>query len=478
MGTRKSPSPLGNLELRNNQFLKEKGTSEVKSTKRLPALKVTPDGKGIAAHVGSRLLAEMAEVTGLSAAMSEAMAPTVVRRRRHDPGQVLVDLAVTIADGGDCLSDLAVLRNQPSLFGAVASTPTASRVVDDVDAELLDAIRGARAKARAAAWSAGLDPTTKMDPLILDFDATLVDSHSEKEGAAPTYKRGFGFSPLHCYLDATGEALAAILRPGNAAPHNPADHIALLELALDQLPVAPDGDDAVAMLVRADSAGSTHAFIDALRDRCIQFSVGFRIREEVRLAVCDLPESAWTEAMAQDMEPRDEAQVAELTGSVDLSTWPEGTRMIVRRELPHPGATFSLFDPQGYRHQVFLCDSADPDISYLEARHRGHARVEDRLRCAKDTGLRNLPFPAFENNACWVELVLMAQDLIAFTEGLTLDAEIATAEPKRLRYAILHTAGRITMTGRTATLHLQSEWPWARQLADAFTRLRALSFVT
>ena len=152
--------------------------------------------------------------------------------------------------------------------------------------------------------------------------------------------------------------------------------------------------------------------------------------------------------------------------------------MIVRRELPHPGATFSLFDPQGYRHQVFLCDSADPDISYLEARHRGHARVEDRLRCAKDTGLRNLPFPAFENNACWVELVLMAQDLIAFTEALTLDAEIATAEPKRLRYAILHTAGRITMTGRTATLHLQREWPWARQLADAFTRLRALSFVT
>jgi hypothetical protein len=462
------------LELRNNRVLKEKGTSEVKSTKRLPALKVTPDGKGIAAHAGSRLLAEMAEVTGLTAAMGEAMAPTVVRRRRHDPGRVLVDLAVTIADGGDCLSDLSVLRNQPSLFGAVASTPTASRVVDDVDAERLDAIRSAR----AAAWSAGLDPSANVDPLILDFDATLVDSHSEKEGAAPTYKRGFGFSPLHCYLDATGEALAAILRPGNAAPHNSADHIALLELALAQLPVAPDGDDAVPMLVRADSAGSSHAFIDALRDRGIEFSVGFRVRENVRLAICDLPESAWIEAIAQDMEPREEAQVAELTGSVDLSTWPAGTRMIVRRELPHPGATFNLFDPKGYRHQVFLCDSADPDLAYLEARHRGHARVEDRIRCAKDTGLRNLPFPAFENNACWVELVLMAQDLIAFTQGLALDAEIANAEPKRLRYTLLHTAGRITMTGRTATLHLQREWPWARQLADAFDRLRRLSFVT
>jgi len=447
----------------------------MKRSKRLPALKVTPDGKGVAAHAGSRLLAEMAEVTGLIGAMSEAMAPTVRRRRHHDPGQVLVDLAVTIADGGDCLSDLAVLRNQPSLFGSVASTPTASRVVDAVDAERLDAIRGARAQARAAAWAAGLDPTAGVNPLILDFDATLVDSHSEKEGAAPTYKRGFGFAPLLCYLDATGEALAAILRPGNAAAHNPADHVALLELALAQLPVTPD---ASAMLVRADSAGSTHAFVDALRDRGIEFSVGFRVREDVRLAICDLDESAWMEAMAQDMEVREEAQVAELTEAVDLSTWPVGTRMIVRRELPHPGATFNLFDPRGYRHQVFLCDSADPDIAYLEARQRGHARVEDHIRGAKDTGLRNLPFPAFSNNACWVELVLMAQDLMAFTQRLVLDGDMATAEPKRLRYGLLHVAGRITTTGRTATLHIQNEWPWARQLADAFERLRALSFLT
>jgi hypothetical protein len=406
------------------------------------------------------------------------MAPTVVRRRHHDPGQVLVDLAVTMADGGDCLSDLAVLRNQPSLFGSVASTPTASRVVDTVDAERLDAIRGARARARAAAWKAGLDPTSKVNPLILDFDATLVDSHSEKEGAAPTYKRGFGFSPLLCYLDATGEALAAILRPGNAAPHNPADHVALLEMALAQLPVKPGGRDGVAMLVRADSAGSTHAFVNALRDRGIEFSVGFRVREEVRLALCDLDESAWFEAMTQDMEGREEAQVAEITESIDLSGWPVGTRMIARRELPHPGATFNLFDPQGYRHQVFLCDSADPDIAYLEARHRGHARVEDRIRNAKDTGLRNLPFPAFANNACWVELVLMAQDLLAFTQGLVLKDELAKAEPKRLRYTLLHSAGRLTTSGRVTTLRLQQEWPWAKRLADAFTALRSLTFVT
>ena len=325
----------------------------MKRSKRLPALKVTSDGKGVAAHAGSRLLAEMAEATGLAAAMSEALAPTVRRRRRHDPGQVLVDLAVTIADGGDCLSDLAVLRNQPSLFGAVASTPTASRVVETVDAERLDAIRGARAQARAAAWAAGLDPTADVHPLILDFDATLVDSHSEKESAAPTYKRGFGFSPLLCYLDATGEALAAILRPGNAAPHNPADHVALLELALAQLPVNPDGTDGVAMLVRADSAGSSHAFVDALRNHGIEFSVGFRVREEVRLAICELPESAWMEAMTQDMEVREEAQVAELTEAVDLSTWPVGTRMMVRRELPHRAPPSTSSTPRAIATRCF-----------------------------------------------------------------------------------------------------------------------------
>jgi hypothetical protein len=453
----------------------------MKSSKGLAALKVTPDGKGVAAHAGSRLLAEMAEGIGLTAAMSRAMAPTVKRRRWHDPGQVLVDLAVTIAEGGDCLSDLAVLRNQPALFGAVASTPTASRVVDDVDAERLCAIRAARAQARIAAWSAGLDPTSRVNPLIFDFDATLVDSHSEKQSAAPTYKHGFGFQPLLCYLDATGEALAGILRPGNAAPGSAEDHVALLELALAQLPVKSDGDDpenGLAMLARADSAGASHAFVEALRDHGIEFSIGFQMREDIRSAIYDLPESAWMEAMDSDMEPRDEAQVAELTEWVDLSSWPPGTRMILRRELPHPGATFNLFDPFGYRHQVFITDSADPDIAYLEARHRGHARVEDRIRCAKDTGLRNLPFPAFENNACWVELVLMAQDLIAFTQGLVLDDDMAKVEPKRLRYTLLHVAGRITTTGRSSTLHLQCEWPWARQLADAFAKLRALSFVT
>jgi len=308
----------------------------------------------------------------------------------------------------------------------------------------------------------------------------LVDAHTERNGAGPNYKGGYGFHPLACFCDATKEALAMLLRPGNAAAHDVDDHIEVLELALAQLPVAPlglDPDNGVAMLVRADTAGASHKFVDALVERGIEFSIGFEMRKDVRLAILALPASAWKEAITAECEIREGADVAELT-NLDLSRWPEGTRAIVRREEPHNGAQFNLFDPGGWRHQVFITNSTDPDITYLEARHRGHARVEDRIRCAKDTGLRNLPFPDFANNACWVELICVAQDLIAFTQGLVLDGDMASAEPKRLRYALLHTAGRLATTSRTTTLRLQREWPWARALADAFATLRSLPLTT
>ena len=433
----------------------------MKRTNPRPSLLVTADGKGIAAHAGTRLLAEMADFVGLTSALSDALAPTVRRSRRHDPGRVLLDVALTLADGGDCLSDLSVLRDQPALFGAVASTPTASRVVDSVDAERLGAMRAAHAEARQRAWDAGLFPVRKTGPLILDFDATLVEAHSEKTGAGPTYKGGYGFSPLACFLDATNEALALLLRAGNRAPHNADDHVEVLDLALAQLPVSPlglDPDNGVAMLARTDSAGASHQFVDALVERGIEFSIGFEMRKAVRLAIVALPKAAWTEAITADCEIRDGAEVAELT-NLDLSLWPVGTRAIVRREEPHNGAQFNLFDPNGWRHQVFITNSTDADIAYLEARHRGHARIEDRIRCAKDTGLRNLPFGDFANNACWVELICLAQDLIAFTQGLVLEGELAKVEPKRLRYSLLHTAGRLSTTSRKTTLALQPNGP-------------------
>jgi Transposase DDE domain group 1 len=451
----------------------------VKTISTRPALRIKADGKGIASHVGSRLLAELADAVGLTQALSAAMAGLSQRQRRHDPGRVLVDMAVMLADGGTSLSDLCTLRQQSALFGEVASDPTAWRIIDAVDESLLGAIRAARAQARAAAWAAGVrHALDEFAYLTLDFDATLLSAHSEKQQAAPTYKRGFGFHPLGCWLDGTQEALAAILRPGNAGANDSDDHLKVLHLALAQLPVQSkqlDPKGGVAMLARADSAGATHVFLDALREAGIEFSVGFDLTEPVRLAIMQTPQNAWVESIDQDGEVREGAQVAEITAHLDVSSWPSGTRAIARREEPHPGAQFTLFEPDGWRHQVFICDSKDPDICYLEARHRGHARVEDHIRRGKDTGLRNLPFIDFAANAAWVECVLIAQDLLAWTQILALDGPLARAEPKRLRYTLLHSSGRLTRSARQVTLHLSEDWPWTSELATAFERLRHLS---
>lgn len=453
----------------------------VKATKWLPALKITADGKGVVSHAGTRLLAEMADLSGLTDALSQALAPMCKRARRHDPGKVVVDLAVKLAAGGDALSDVATLRYQPGVFGAVASAPTAFRVIDAIDEGMLTRIRSARAEVRRLVWAAGLNPVTEHGYVTLDFDASLLDAHSDKQGAAPTYKKGFGFHPLGVWVDNTEEAPSAILRPGNAGANTASDHVSVLDLALEQLPVKPRGTDpvnGVAMLARADSAGASHDFLDALRRYGIEFSVGFDITEAVRLAILDVPADAWVEAVDQDYELRDGAQVAELTGLLDLSSWPAGTRAIVRREEPHPGAHFTLFNPEGWRYQVFLTDSPDDDLPYLEARHRGHARVEDRIRCGKDTGLRNLPFFEFANNAVWLEVILIAQDLIAWIQGLCLTGKLAKAEPKGLRFMLLHMAGRLVRGGRIVTLRLEEDWPWANDLVRAFARLRRLSFST
>ena len=251
----------------------------------------------------------------------------------------------------------------------------------------------------------------------------------------------------------------------------------MLNLALAQLPVRPvglDPDGGVAMLARADSAGASHAFIEALRQRGIEFSVGLPVTDPVRAAILALPKAGWIDAVDGDGDIRAGAEVAELTDYVDLSAWPVGTRAIVRREQPHPGAQFNLFDPDGWRHQVFITDSADADIDYLEVRHRGHARVEDRIRVAKDTGLRNLPFHAYADNTAWVELVLIATDVTAWTQLLVLEGDLARAEPKRLRYCLLHVAGRLCRTGRRQYLHLQRNWRYADDLTRAFHRVQHL----
>jgi hypothetical protein len=443
----------------------------VQATNSPSGFEVTTDGVGVVGHAGAALLRELADRLGLTGALG--WRGPQGRRRRHPDPAVLRDLAVVLADGGDCLSDLAVLRDQPELFGQVASTPTAWRVLDRIarDADGLARLRAARAHARGRAWAAGGDPDVEL--LIIDADATLVGAHSDaKQGAAGSYKHTFGFHPLLAYLDrgkAPGEPLAGLLRPGNAAAGAAADLVELVDLALAQLPACD-----LPMLVRSDSAGASTRLAWHLRERGVGFSVGMPIDAHVREAILAQPEPAWTPAVNADGQPRDGAEVCELTGWVDLRTWPAGTRLLCRREDAHPGAQLRFSDHDGHRFQAFLTDQPDGDLARLELRHRQRARVEDRIRAAKATGLRNLPFDRLRRNAVWLELVLAAQDLTVWAQALLLDGELAVAEPKTLRYRLWHTAARIVRHARRAILRLQASWPWAVELARAFTRLRAL----
>src|SRR5215218_4248604 len=391
-------------------------TLKVQRRGRFEKVEVTADGKGLASHAGSALLVAVADKVGLTDALSEALAPTRERRSAHDPGEVVRDLCVMLADGGDCLADLGALRDQEDLFGRVASAPTAWRVVDSLCAEgMLERLRAARAKARERVWELGGRP----ERIVLDLDPTLITAHSDKEEARGNFKGGFGFHPMLCYLDESEEALSGLLRPGNAGSNTAADQVAVVDEALGQLPreVAEEAE----LLVRADSAGLTHELLDFLHDANIRFSVGVDMTEDVRQAVLAIRERDWAPAVSADGEEREKALVAEL----DLD-------------------------------------------------HRGHARVEDRIRCGKDTGMRNLPFREFAANEVWLELSLIAQDLVAWTKALALDGELARSEPKRLRYRLLHQAGRIARSGRRVRLRLERSWPWAQALVAALERIRAL----
>jgi hypothetical protein len=440
-------------------------TLKVMGCSTIRTVDVRADGTGLSSRAGTALLALVAQRLGLTDGLGAALQSTRERRSAHDPGRVLCDLAVMAADGGRCVSDLAALAGQRALFGEVASVSTARRVLLSIGAEELDRVRQARARARERAWDAGAAP----ERVILDFDCTPIDVHSEKEHAAGHYKGGFGFNPL--VVSCGREVLSGIFRPGNAAAGNAADHVQALELALEQLPgSALEGE----ILARSDAAGASHEFADACRETRIRFSLGYAIKQPVREAILALPESAWRPTLDGDGTEREGAWVAELSEGVNLQDWPEGTRLICRRERPHPGAQLSFSDVGGHRFQCFITDQQDEDIAALEVLHRQHAEVEDRVKTLKATGAERLPFYSFGANAAWLELALLAHDIMVWTQALTLEGEHAICEPKRLRYRILHVAGQLTRHARRTTLHLPADWPWAGAIMRAFKRLQAL----
>jgi hypothetical protein len=437
---------------------------------RLVTVEVTADGTGLVSHVGTALVAQVADKVGLTRALSLRLAGLKQRRRGHDPGRVIRDLAVMLADGGECVSDLGTVRDQEALFGPVASGATAFRVIDKIASMPggLEALRAARARARKRFWELDGVP----ERLTIDVDATLICAHSEKEKAAGNYKGGYGFHPLQAYLDETREALGASLRPGNAGSNTVEDHKMVIDLALAQVPA--DYLDGREILIRADSAGATHGLIDYCREADLRCSVGYELTEPVRQAILQIPTDMWVAALNPDGSKRDNGEVAEITDSVDLSTWGKGIRLIVRRERPHPGAQLSFTDHDGYRFQAILTDQPDEDAAVLECRHRQHAHVEDRIRDDKDTGLSKFPFKDFALNEVWLEIVMLAHDLLVWTQALALSGQLAKAEPKRLRYQLFHVAGKLAFTGRRAKLHLQHSWPWVSDLVAAFDKLDLL----
>jgi hypothetical protein len=443
--------------------------------------RVTADGTGVVSHVGAALLRILADRTGLTGGLSGALA-----RRDwwpvHDRGRVLVDLAVMIADGGDAICDIDVLRHQDEVFGSVASPATCWRALDEIGPTQLRRINVARAKVRARVWALmGQPPAARAagrgigaGVVVLDVDSTIVIAHSDKEGAAATYKSTFGFHPILVTCDNTKEMLAIGLRPGNAGANTATDHLQVLSEAFTQIPAAHRRH----LLVRGDSAAGTHKVIGWLteqgqrRGRVVEYSIGWAISEAERTAITALPASAWSPAINADGGVREGADVAELTGLLHLHGWPTGMRVIVRRERPHPGAQLSLFEEtDGWRYTAFVTNTAIGQLQWLEARHRAQARVEDRIRCAKDTGLRRLPSREFAINQAWCAAAAIAADLIAWLQILALQGELATAEPKRLRYRLLHTAARLTRGQRHRWLHIPATWPWAEQITAAFTRI-------
>jgi hypothetical protein len=460
-------------------------------------LSVEVAGRGVVSHAGTVALRALADRTGLTGATSVALARkgfTPV----HDRGRVLTDTAVMIADGGRVLSDLATLRDQGELFGAVASDPTLWRTLDAIGGVQRDRIAAARAKTRRRVWDLvaarhGAIPRVRVADrdlgatVVIRLDASIVIAHSEKSLAAATFKRNWGHHPLTAWCDNTGESLAVLLRAGNAGSNTVLDHIAVLTAAIAQVPARYRRD----LLITCDGAGATKDLlrhITALNTapgRRVHYSVGFDLDDRARTAIHQVPEGLWQHVIDTDGQPRDpsDAGVVELTGLLRESTagdtlkdWPADMRVIVRRERPHPGAQLSLFEEtDGWRYQLFATSTPlrAPgrlgQLAFLEARHRAHARVEDCIRNGKNTGLGHLPSVSFDINQAWCLAVGIACDLLAWLRLLCLSGDLAKAEPKTLRYRLLHTAARIVRGQRKRKIRIPETWPWADELAACLT---------
>jgi hypothetical protein len=446
-----------------------------------PRVRVEGGGLGVVSQAGGVLLVETARKTGLDQRLSAALTPWRRPRAVHDPGKILLDVALAVALGGDCLADVGMLRAEPAAFGPVASDPTVSRLIDTLAAtgpRALTAIRSARAEVREWVWKIAGDAAPDTGgQVVVDLDGVLVLAHSEKQDAAATWKKTYGHHPLLAFVDhgrgGSGEPVAGLLRPGNAGSNTAADHITTTQLALAQLPKRYRRGRRT--LIRTDSGGGTHEFVAwlAKRGRWLSYSVGMTITDAIHTAVLAVPATAWTPAVEPDGEIRDGAWVAELDGDC-LTGWPKGMRLIVRKERPHPGAQLRFTDADGLRLTAFATNTADTPIAELELQHRQRARAEDRIRAARATGLTNLPLHDTAQNEIWLEIIQLALELLAWMQMLALTGKARLWEPRRLRLRLLSAAAQLITTGRRRYLRFARHWPWTDVITAAVERLDAL----
>ena len=462
-----------------------RGTLVVNGTGLYPAVGVEAGEVPAVGPAGARLLTGTVRVVGLDVGLAGALAPWRRPLAVHDPGKIVADLALCAALGGDHLSDLALLRSQGELFGQVASDPTVCRLVKTLaqDADAVEAaVEAARGEVRRRVWDLAGEhaPTAGISaasPLVIDVDATLVEAHSAKEGAAPTFKRGFGYHPLTAWFDhgphGAGECAAIMLRPGNAGANTAADHIEIIRRALDQAGLGSRPGRKV--LVRIDGAGGTKETVGFLARRRVSYSVGFKLPDHTPDIYAAIPKTAWAPARNADGDPREGADVAEITDLLDLSGWPEGMRVIMRRERPHPGARLRFDDVGGYRLTAFATNTRRGRLPGLELRHRLRARCEDRIRCAKDTGLGSFPLQGFAANRIWCQIVALAHDILAWTQMLALtDHPARRWEPRTIRLRLMHIPATIARHARRTLIRYRADHPWTRLLLQGIGRLQTL----
>lgn len=465
-------------------------------------LSVTADGKNLIGHSGAVLLRRLADRTGLTRALAKAL-PTSTATTWRDRATALIHLAIAIALGARNLSEAERLGlHHQNVFGTPASDSTLRRTLATLDEATLAAIAKARRRIRRHVWTLlhlrpGGFPHLAVagKPLkgwiVLDLDATIITTTSPKERAAPTFKGTFGFHPLAAWCANTGECLAMLLRSGNAGANNAADHIRVLAAALGQVP----GSAHAKLLIRTDGAGATHHLLQHLHSlsttrRTLRYTVGWKITDADEAAIASLPEKAWETALDQEGELQEGYQVAELTGLSTRTGWPKGMRLIVRRVRPsrrHAKKLTPLEKRTGWRYAVLATNitrmhrvPGSHQPQFLDALHRDHAEVEDRVRTNKAMGLNLLPSKSWQVNQGWVLASNLAADLDAWLRLLTLhdDEDLARAEPETMRFRIYHQSARLARHARRRFLRLEQTWPWAEAFTRCWSRLTDLPALT